>query len=129
MIGGSGAPSTGRFTAEVFYSLQPVPLGNVWPTPVSYGAMDRWWGPGWDGSLILSNNARPMPSLTIERNYSDASRWPVLRLFGPWRASIAFGQAAAGMVRMSLTVPDAALADGCARLAALARRCAPTVQP
>ena len=46
---------------------------------VSYGAMDRWWGPGWDGSLILSNNARPMPSLTIERNYSDASRWPVLR--------------------------------------------------
>ena len=41
----------------------------------------------------------------------------------------AFGAAAAGMVRMSLTVPDAALADGCARLAALARRCAPTVQP
>jgi arginine:pyruvate transaminase len=34
----------------------------------------------------------------------------------------AFGAAAAGMVRMSLTVPDAALAEGCARLAALARR-------
>jgi hypothetical protein len=28
------------------------------------------------------------------------------------------------MVRMSLTVPDAALAEGCARLAALARRLA-----
>jgi arginine:pyruvate transaminase len=36
----------------------------------------------------------------------------------------AFGAAAAGMVRMSLTVPDAALAEGCARLAALARRLA-----
>jgi arginine:pyruvate transaminase len=38
---------------------------------------------------------------------------------------IAFGAAAAGMVRMSLTVPDAALAEGCIRLAALARRLAP----
>lgn len=35
---------------------------------------------------------------------------------------IAFGAAAAGMVRMSLTVPDATLAEGCARLATLARR-------
>ena len=38
---------------------------------------------------------------------------------------IAFGAAAADMVRMSLTVPDAALAEGCARLAALARRLGP----
>ena len=37
---------------------------------------------------------------------------------------IAFGAAAAGMVRMSLTVPDAALAEGCTRLAGLARRLA-----
>lgn len=34
----------------------------------------------------------------------------------------AFGQAAAGLVRLSLTVPDEALAEGCRRLAALARR-------
>lgn len=36
----------------------------------------------------------------------------------------AFGPAAAGMVRLSLTVSDAALDAGCARLAALARRLA-----
>jgi len=36
----------------------------------------------------------------------------------------AFGAAAAGMVRMSLTVPDATLADGCTRIAALARQLA-----
>lgn len=36
----------------------------------------------------------------------------------------AFGAAAAGMVRLSLTVPDDALAEGCRRLAALARRLA-----
>jgi arginine:pyruvate transaminase len=34
----------------------------------------------------------------------------------------AFGDAAAGMVRISLTVPDASLAEGCTRIAALARR-------
>jgi arginine:pyruvate transaminase len=34
----------------------------------------------------------------------------------------AFGDAAAGMVRLSLTVPDTALAEGCTRIAALARR-------
>ena len=36
----------------------------------------------------------------------------------------AFGAAAAGMVRLSLTVPDAALAEACTRLAALARQLA-----
>jgi hypothetical protein len=66
-----------------------VTVGNFM---ISAGAMDRWWGPGWDGSLILSSNARPIPGLTVERNYTDASRWPVLRWFGPWRASLALGQ-------------------------------------
>lgn len=28
---------------------------------VSASTQQRWWGPSWDGSLILSNNARPMP--------------------------------------------------------------------
>ena len=37
-----------------------VDLGN-WSIAAS--TMDRWWGPGWDGSLILSNNARPIPSI------------------------------------------------------------------
>ncbi|MEZ5488638.1 MAG: capsule assembly Wzi family protein [Steroidobacteraceae bacterium] len=69
---------------------------------ISFGQMDRWWGPGWDGSLILSSNARPMPSLTVERNYSDASRLSVLRWFGPWRATLALGQAEGSDV----AVPD-----------------------
>jgi len=59
---------------------------------VSAGWMDRWWGPGWEGSLILSNNARPIPSLTVERNYSEAFRNPLLKWIGPWRASISMGR-------------------------------------
>jgi arginine:pyruvate transaminase len=35
---------------------------------------------------------------------------------------VAFGPTAKDMVRMSLTVPDAVLAEGCARIATLAAR-------
>ena len=44
---------------------------NVGNFMISAGYMERWWGPGWDGSLILSTNARPIPSVTLERNYTD----------------------------------------------------------
>ncbi len=66
---------------------------NVGNFMISAGLMERWWGPGWDGSLILSTNARPIPSLTIERNYTDRFKSPWLSWIGPWRASIAVGEA------------------------------------
>jgi hypothetical protein len=66
---------------------------NVANFMVSAGWMERWWGPGWDGSLILSTNARPIPSVTVERNYTDAFETPLLSWIGPWRASIAVGEA------------------------------------
>ncbi len=59
---------------------------------ISAGTMDRWWGPGWDGSLILSNNARPFPSLTIDRVFTDAFRTRWLSWLGPWDFSVMFGQ-------------------------------------
>jgi len=67
-----------------------VNFGNV---VLSAGYMDRWWGPGWDGSLILSTNARPMPTVTLERNYTDPFKTKWLSWIGPWRASIAMGEA------------------------------------
>jgi hypothetical protein len=60
---------------------------------LSAGFMERWWGPGWDGGLILSTNARPIPSITLERNYTDPFKSKLLSWLGPWRASIAMGQA------------------------------------
>ena len=59
---------------------------------ISAGFMERWWGPGWDGSLILSTNARPIPTLTLERNYTDPFKTKWLSWMGPWRASIAMGE-------------------------------------
>lgn len=53
----------------------------------SANQMDRWWGPGRDGSLILSTNARPMPALSLDRHRSLPVNIPVLRLLGPWRFS------------------------------------------
>lgn len=52
---------------------------------LSVNQFDRWWGPGRDGSLILSNNARPMPAVSVDRVRSLPIDAPVLRLLGPWR--------------------------------------------
>jgi Capsule assembly protein Wzi len=70
-------------------SMLGLTLGNY---TFAAGTMDRWWGPGWDGSLILSNNARPIPAITIDRNGTDAfgTRW--LHWLGPWDMSILFGR-------------------------------------
>ena len=64
-------------------------LGN-WM--LSGGYIDRWWGPGWEGSLILGTNARPLPAVTIERNYSDASERPWLAWIGQWRLAATMGK-------------------------------------
>ncbi len=52
---------------------------------VSAGWQDRWWGPGWDGSLIMSTNSRPIPAISIMRNASDPFDLPVLKWLGPWQ--------------------------------------------
>jgi hypothetical protein len=57
----------------------------------SANQMDRWWGPGRDGSLILSTNARPMPALSLDRYRSLPVDLPVLRRLGPWRFSAFLG--------------------------------------
>jgi len=64
-------------------------LGN---RMLSAGYLDRWWGPGWEGSLILGTNARPLPSITIERNFSDPIDHPWLAWIGQWRLVATMGQ-------------------------------------
>jgi hypothetical protein len=51
----------------------------------SANQLERWWGPGWDGSLILSTNARPMPGISFDRQDSSPFDIPILRWIGPWR--------------------------------------------
>ena len=63
-------------------------LAAVWGNWIlAVGNIQRWWGPNWTSSLILSNNARPTASLMLQRNYSEASELPVLQYLGPWTFS------------------------------------------
>ena len=48
------------------------------------GAVERWWGPGWNNGLILSNNARPSAGLLVQRVQTHFHH---LRIFGPWTIS------------------------------------------
>ncbi len=56
-------------------------LGN-WSA--SFGQQERWWGPGWDGSLILSTNARPIPAISIDRRIAEPFETKWLSWIGPW---------------------------------------------
>jgi hypothetical protein len=80
-------------------SLIGVVLGNY---SIAASTQDRWWGPGWDGSLILSSNARPIPALGIDRNYTDAFDTKWLAWLGPWDVSVMFGR-----MESDRAVPDA----------------------
>jgi hypothetical protein len=55
---------------------------------LSANTLDRYWGPSHVSSLILSNNARPMPTVMVERATAreiDSKYW---RWLGPWRMSL-----------------------------------------
>ncbi|MDX1516085.1 MAG: capsule assembly Wzi family protein [Woeseiaceae bacterium] len=80
-------------------SMLGIVVGN-WS--VTANTLERWWGPGWDGSLILSNNARPIPSLTVDRVFTDSFRSKWLRWIGPWDFTMTFGQ-----LESERVVPDA----------------------
>ncbi len=58
-----------------------VALGN-WM--VTAGWQERWWGPGRDGSLILSTNARPAPGVGLQRISSVPIETKWLSWMGPW---------------------------------------------
>jgi len=64
-------------------------LGN-WSA--SFGQVERWWGPGWDGSLILSTNARPIPAVSIDRRVPEPFETKWLSWIGPWSFHSFIGQ-------------------------------------
>ncbi|MEW6990882.1 capsule assembly Wzi family protein [Colwelliaceae bacterium 6441] len=63
-------------------------LGN-WV--VSAGMQDRWWGPSWDTSLSLTNNARPIPALSISRKSAIPLTIPFSDIEIPWTVTSFMG--------------------------------------
>lgn len=48
------------------------------------GAVEKWWGAGWDSTNLLSNNARPPLGISLQRNYSNPSDSAFWSWLGPW---------------------------------------------
>jgi len=73
-------------------------LGN-WSLALS--AQDRWWGPGWQSSLIYSNNARPIPSIVLDRSSTEPFQSKWLAWIGHWDLTVQVGQ-----MESSRAIPD-----------------------
>lgn len=95
--GFAGRVSLGAF-AQDFHGrgFKLMPDGTYFSADVAgariYGGyLDQWWGPGQISALSVSNNARPMPQIGIERASTDRSPWPLLNLLGPFQAEFFLG--------------------------------------
>ncbi len=71
---------------------------------IGVGALDRWWGPGWQSSLILSNNARPVPSVFLSRTSNQPFNTSWLNWLGNWHAITFLGE-----LESERTIPNARL--------------------
>lgn len=98
-VGLAGAPQDGQVLRFDGSYLQGV-IGN-WL--LGAYAVDQWWGPGWDGSLILGNAARPPPGIGLRRRTTTPfqNRW--FHWIGSWTAS--FGVSELGGDRTDVKDP------------------------
>ena len=82
-----------RFSGEQkIVSWDGSDVSGVWDNVKFYGGwVDQWYGPGWDSSLTLSNNARPFPKIGLMRDNPQAFETPWLSWLGPWQANFFMG--------------------------------------
>lgn len=78
-----------RFSGEQkVAAMDGTVVSAVWNNVNFYaGWVDQWYGPGWDSSLILSNNARPFPKIGFMRDNPTAFETPWLSWLGPWQVN------------------------------------------
>jgi len=68
------------------------------------GSLNQWWGPAQSSSLIMSNNARPVPAISFSRSQATRSENKWLQYLGPW-----FFTAQIGQLESQRVVPDTKL--------------------
>ena len=59
---------------------------------LSFGSQSRWYGPTWDTSLSLTNNARPITALTISRKSAEPFNIPFTEFDIPWTVTSFMGK-------------------------------------
>jgi hypothetical protein len=89
--------------AQVSFVADPLPGDREWRADGSYlagvlgnhilhvGALDRWWGPSHDDTLILSSNARPVGGFGAQRNVALPFEHRWLSWMGPWTYDFFWG--------------------------------------
>ena len=90
---------------EKTYRVDDSYLAFIWKNQMfAISTQQRWWGPGWEGSLILSSNARPIPAFTLQRSASNPFKSKWLSWIGPWTYQFIYGQ-----MEQDRAVPNARL--------------------
>ncbi len=101
---------------QATFTADPLPDDQQWRPDGSYaavvvgnqiisaGALDRWWGPSWDNSLIYSSNSRPVAGFSLERNVARPFETKWLSWLGPWNYNLHWG-----FLGSDREVPDARL--------------------
>ncbi|MEY8214529.1 MAG: capsule assembly Wzi family protein [Colwellia sp.] len=59
---------------------------------ISLGRQNRWYGPTWDTSLSLTNNARPITALAISRRSAEPLIIPFTEFDIPWTVTSFMGK-------------------------------------
>lgn len=59
---------------------------------LAFGRQNRWYGPTWDTSLSLTNNARPMTALSISRKSAQPFIIPFTEFDIPWTVTSFMGK-------------------------------------
>ncbi len=59
---------------------------------ITLGKQDRWFGPTWDSSLSLSNNARPITAVSLTRKSAKAFIIPFTEFDIPWTVTTFMGK-------------------------------------
>ena len=59
---------------------------------VSFGQQNRWYGPTWDTSLSLTNNARPITAFSISRKSAEPLTIPFTEFDIPWTVTSFMGR-------------------------------------
>ncbi|WP_231604324.1 capsule assembly Wzi family protein [Brenneria goodwinii] len=85
-------------------SYGAVKIFNQW---LSFGKVVQWWGPGYDGSLIRSDAARPVTGFILQRADQSPFETPWLSWIGRWQY-----QLSAGQLEQYYAVPETKLIGG-----------------
>lgn len=85
-------------------SYGAVKVFNQW---LSFGKISQWWGPGYEGSLIRSDAARPVTGFILQRAEQSPFETPWLSWLGRWQY-----QLSAGQLEQYTAVPDTKIIGG-----------------